>query len=90
MGKKRGNNEGSITRRRDGRWQGAVIVGRDPETGEYVRKFFYGRTRQEVAERVNRALAEVQAGLVSPRGNRVTLGEWLKTWLEVFKKPHVR
>ncbi|MBC7107125.1 MAG: site-specific integrase, partial [Firmicutes bacterium] len=90
MGKKRGNNEGCITRRKDGRWQGAVIVGRDPETGGYVRKFFYGRTRQEVADKVNRALAEVQAGLVSPKGGRVTLGEWLRTWLEVFKKPHVR
>jgi hypothetical protein len=34
-------------RLRDGRWQGAVIVGRGPDTGEYVWKFFYGRTRQE-------------------------------------------
>jgi len=34
MTKKRGNNEGSITRRPDGRWMAQVTIGRDPETGK--------------------------------------------------------
>lgn len=55
-----------------------------------MRKFFYGRTRQEVAEKLTKALAEVQAGMVSPKGSRVTFGEWLRTWLETYKRPHVR
>lgn len=90
MAKKRGNNEGCITRRKDGRWQGAVTIGRDPESGELIRKFFYGRTRREEAEKVAKALAEVQAGMVSPKGGKVTFGEWLRTWLETYKRPHVR
>lgn len=55
-----------------------------------MRKFFYGRTRQEVAEKLTKALAEVQAGMVSPKGGKTTLGEWLRTWLETYKRPHVR
>jgi len=87
--RKRGNYEGSITKRKDGRWQGAVTVGRDPDTGKPVRKFVYGRTRQEVAEKVNKLLAETQAGLVLPKG-KTTFGEWLDTWLNAYKKPDVR
>ena len=34
MAKKRGNNEGSITRRPDGRWMAQVTIGRDPATGK--------------------------------------------------------
>lgn len=34
MAKKRGNNEGSITRRPDGRWMAQVTIGRDPVTGK--------------------------------------------------------
>lgn len=49
MSKKRGNNEGSITKRSDGRWMARVTVGRDPETGKLKRVSFYGKTREAVA-----------------------------------------
>src|SRR5262245_14424320 len=50
MAGRRGNNEGSIAKRGDGRWQGSVTV----EGGK--RKYFYGKTRQEVARRLSEAL----------------------------------
>jgi integrase len=50
MAKKRGNNAGTIYRRRDGRWEGAVTIGRDPATGKMRRTRVYGRTRQEAGE----------------------------------------
>jgi integrase len=54
MAKKRGNNEGSITRRPDGRWMAQVTIGRDAATGKPKRATFYGKTRQEVADKLPR------------------------------------
>lgn len=54
---KRGNNEGSITRRSDGRWQARVTQ----ENGK--RKSLYGATRQEVAQWPTAALRQRDQGL---------------------------
>ncbi len=47
MAKRRANGEGTITKRADGRYQAAAYVFR-PD-GTRVRKFVYGKTREEVA-----------------------------------------
>jgi integrase len=89
MAKKRGNNEGSITRRPDGRWMAQVTIGRDPQTGKPRRATFYGKTRQDVADKLTKALRDKQQGtFVVP--HKVTLGEWLGTWLWEYKKPKLR
>ena len=89
MAKRRGNNEGSIVRRNDGRWMARISVGRDPKTGTLKRATFYGKTRQEVAEQLTKALRENQQGtFVAP--HKLTLGEWLDTWLREYKKPRIR
>jgi integrase len=49
MAKQRGNNEGSIYQRKDGRWTAAVSGGRD-KSGRSKREYLYGKTRKEVAE----------------------------------------
>src|SRR5215831_8347613 len=89
MAKKRGNNEGSITRRPDGRWMAQVTIGRDPATGKPKRATFYGKTRQEVADKLTKALRDKQQGtFVAP--HKLTLGEWLDTWLWEYQKPRLR
>jgi integrase len=52
---RRGNNEGSITRRKDGLWQAAISLGYDDDQ-KLIRKYFYGKTRAAVAEKLNNAL----------------------------------
>ncbi len=89
MAKRRGNGEGSITKRKDGRWQGYVTVGYDVETEKPKKKYFYGRTRKEVAERVNEALGKVSAGSFKIP-SRMTAAEWLNTWLNDYMKPSLR
>jgi hypothetical protein len=65
--KRRGNNEGSITRRKDGRYLARITIGRDPMTGKLNRVSFYGKTRQEVADKLNQALSDRSRGtLVAP------------------------
>lgn len=34
MAKKRANGDGNIRKRKDGRWEGRYVVGRDPDTGK--------------------------------------------------------
>ena len=89
MAKKRGNNEGSITKRKDGLWQAAITTGRDPTTGKLKRATFYAKTRKEAAEKLSKALRDKEQGtFVAP--HKLTVGAWLDTWLWEYKKPKLR
>lgn len=61
MPKKRGNNEGTIYRRKDGRWCGMVTIGRKSD-GKLKRVTFYGKTKQEVVEKVTKAISDLKQG----------------------------
>ncbi|MBI4853561.1 MAG: site-specific integrase [Acidobacteria bacterium] len=84
---KRGQNEGSIYKRADGRWAGAISLGY--KDGKQKRKTFYGDTRKEVQEQVTSALRDIQKGL-PPVTESQTLGEFLDFWLEKSVKPSLR
>lgn len=73
---RRGRGEGSIFRRKDGRWTGSVTVGYGPD-GRQVKRWVYGRTRQEVAEKLARLLPKAWAGGMPLAGN-IRLAEWLE------------
>jgi len=88
--KRRGNREGSIYKRKDGVWCGAVTLGRDYKTGKLIRKVAYGKTRAEVAEKLNKLLREYHLGLLSPHGEHLQFGQWLWTYLNIYKKPTIR
>lgn len=78
MPRRRGNREGSISKRPDGRWQGRVTVGGGR------RKAVYGRTREEVAHKLAVLLKAVHEGATVPTG-RLTVGAWVREWLETVK-----
>ncbi len=87
MAKRRGHGEGSITQRKDGRWQARIDLGWID--GKRVRKSFYARTRQEVAKKLTKALSEYQSGL--PLANdRLTVEKYLSRWLDDVARPTVR
>jgi hypothetical protein len=51
---------------------------RDPTTGKLKRAYFYGKTRQDAAEQLTRALSDLGRGLfVAP--HKLSMGEWLNT-----------
>lgn len=71
---KRGNAEGSVYQRSDGRWAAAVSL----PTGK--RKTYYARTRQDAAKKLREAQNNLEAGLpVAP--DRLKFGEFLEQWL---------
>jgi len=88
MAKKRGNNEGPISKWKDGSWYAAITVGIDDEDKQ-KRKFFYGKTRKDAAEKLNNAVNNISKGTFTPT-NKIEFSEWLQTWLYEYKKPSVR
>jgi len=89
MPKRRGTHEGTIVHRKDGRWMASITIGRDQATGKLKRVSFYGKTRQEAADQLANALSDVSRGVfVAP--HKLTVGEWLDTWLFAYKRAKVR
>jgi integrase len=77
MAGKRGNGEGSIYRRTDGRWVGQYLV-HTANGAKY--RYLYGKTRQAVAVKLTKAMADRDGGLIFDAG-KVTLGGYLDRWL---------
>lgn len=80
---KRGHGEGSIYQRKDGRWTAEISV----EGGKS--KFFYGKTRKEVQEKLKTALYEQQRGMLIT-GPQQKVGQFLTHWLEDVHKQSIR
>jgi integrase len=77
VARKRGNGEGSITRRKDGLYMARYTV----ETAIGAkRKTLYGKTRGEVSEKLTKAMADRDDGLVFDADN-LKVGEYLERWL---------
>jgi integrase len=86
VSKKQGNGEGSIHRRKNGGWCAQYVV----HTAEGPkRRTIYGKTRQEVANKLAKALSSREDGLVFDAGKQ-TVGEYLERWLEECVKGTVR
>ncbi len=82
---RRGNNEGSIYKRKDGRWCGAVTVGYKTN-GTAIRKYVYGNSRQEVSKKVPTKTGEVFANdyiSVSARDER-NFQVLMQEWFDIF------
>lgn len=79
----RGRGEGSIVKRSDGRWQGAVhdLHGR--------RRFYYGKTRAEVAAMVAKAIRERDQGLAHVPATQ-NVEAYLTSWLQTQRPPVLR
>src|SRR5437763_249138 len=83
---KRGNGEGSIYRRKDGRWVGQYTV-YTAKGAKY--RYIYGKTRAAVAEKLTKAMANRDGGFLFEAGG-LTVGEYLDRWLSGSVRGTVR
>lgn len=74
---RRSKGEGSINKRKDGRWQGRYIA-----NGK--RRYVYGKTRKEVAQKLTAAINDVNNGTYTPDSS-ITVKDHLNNWLESYK-----
>jgi len=80
---KRGNSEGTITKRKDGRWEAKIT----PPDGR--RRSYYAKTRQEAAQKLLQAQKAVSQGLPLA-GERQSTGAFLESWLKDAAAQRVR
>ncbi len=83
---RRGNGEGSITRRKDGLYMARYWI--ETPAGK-KRKTIYGKEREEVAGKLIDALADRKKGLVFDADN-LKVGEYLERWLADSVRDTVR
>jgi integrase len=76
--RRRGHGEGSIFKRKDGRWAASITL------ENHKRKTFYGKTKKEVQERLKKAQLEQHQGTFIVRAQQ-TIAHYLNDWLEVHK-----
>src|SRR5712692_4008000 len=81
---KKANGEGSTYQRKmDGRWVGQLTL------TDGRRKFFYGKSHDEVHRELTKALADQQRGLPI-LGSRQTVAQFLERWLTTSKRSQLR
>lgn len=79
---KRSNGEGTLHKRKDGRWEARLMIGYR-EDGKPNIKAFYGKTQKEVKEKVRGFQEARSSGLET--GASYTFGDWADIWLENHK-----
>jgi len=77
--RKRAKGEGTYKKRKDGRWEAQYMV--TLPDGRLKRKSVYARTKDEVALKLRKAIADSEGGLVFD-AEGLTVTEYLRHWLE--------
>lgn len=80
---------GSIRQRPDGRWEGRITIGRDPETGKTKRRSVYGNTQQEVRKALTKIISDIDNGSYTVH-SKMTVSSWCDEWLNTFCKSRLK
>lgn len=83
---KRSNGEGSIRRRKDGRWLVTFPTGLYKDNGKREYLYRYTATQAEAAEALRKLQAEKGMGVSSSKAN-IKAGEWIENWIDKYKSP---
>jgi integrase len=84
--RRRANGEGSIYRRKDGRWAAEWTA---QTLNGPKRRTVYGKTQADVLRRRKDEIAQERGG-IAPDAGRTTVGEYLGLWLEDSVKTSVK
>ena len=79
--KRRGNSEGSIYQRSDGRWTASVSLGYSQD-GKRKRKVVYGTTKKEVQDKLSNLQGEKTTGKLTVNTSTATVEDYLMHWLK--------
>ena len=89
MAKRRKHGDGSVRLRKDGRWEGRIVIGYD-EKGLPKTKNVLAKTKGECVEK----LKALQESLAAPAPEvpkpSISLGNWLDHWYQDYKKANLR
>ena len=89
MAKKRKNGEGAVRLRKDGRWEGRVVIGYD-DKGLPKTKNVLAKTKSECVEKL-KTLKDALAPPAQPRIKAdMPFGDWMEHWYETYSRPAAR
>mgnify|MGYP000208429920 CR=1 FL=1 len=89
MARKRKAGDGTVRQRKDGRWEGRIVIGYD-DNGYPKTKNVLAKTKKECVEKLQK-LKEECGGLKPERVQpEMAFGDWLTYWYENHSKPKIR
>ena len=88
MAKRRTNGEGTIRKRKDGRWEGAIVVGHKND-GKPITKSVFAKTQKELIPKMLR-LREDYLGVELTEESNMTLREWIDRWFKEYASSTLR
>ena len=89
MGRKRKNGEGTVRLRKDGRWEGRIVIG-DDENGLPKTKNVLAKTKGECIEKLKALKNTITPDTPIKLKADMPFGEWLDYWYETYCKPNAR
>lgn len=89
MGRKRKNGEGTVRLRKDGRWEGRIVIGYD-ENGLPKTKNVLAKTKGECIEKLKALKSTITPDTPIKLKADMPFGEWLDYWYEAYCKPNAR
>ena len=89
MARKRKAGDGTVRQRKDGRWEGRIVIGYD-DNGYPKTKNVLAKTKKECVEKLQK-LKEECGGLKPEKvRSEMVFGDWLTYWYENHSKPKIR
>ena len=89
MARKRKAGDGTVRQRKDGRWEGRIVIGYD-DNGYPKTKNVLAKTKKECVEKLQK-LKEECGGLKPEKvRSEMPFGDWLTYWYENHSKPKIR
>lgn len=89
MGRKRKSGEGTVRLRKDGRWEGRIVIGYD-ENGLPKTKNVLAKTKGECIEKLKALKSTITPDTPIKLKADMPFGEWLDHWYETYCKPNAR
>lgn len=83
---KRANGEGSIRKRKDGKWLVTFPTGLFKENGKRELIYKYCDSQAEAVKELRQLQNEKSMGVCQSKG-AVKTGDWIDTWIEKHKAP---
>ena len=89
MAKRRKRGDGGLSLRKDGRWEGRVVIGYD-DKGLPITKNVLAKTKLECAAKLMALKETIKAPVPDQPKPGILLSDWLDLWYRSYKKPNLR
>ena len=82
MAKRRPNGEGMIRQKKNGQWEGRIVVGHKSD-GKPIYRYVYAKSQKDLVQKLHQKIELYQDVELNENSN-MTLGEWLDIWIEKY------